>query len=191
MRRVIQITDLGSVSAEEIEARARRGGPHMFTLLRDPGLSAREALRWGRRLRQVTRDVGGGLLVADRLDLAWLLEADGAHLGRGSVEVVDARRVLGEGAFVSRSAHDESELREAATQGADAALVSPIFASPGKGPPLGLAGLTALHRMLGQGARPRLYALGGVDRATAPACLSAGADGVASIRADLTAFAHL
>jgi thiamine-phosphate pyrophosphorylase len=71
---------------------------------------------------------------------------------------------------------------------ADVLLVSPVFQSPGHGPPSGVTLLrgvrkASVHREFA-GA---LYALGGVTEENAAACIEAGADGVAVIRSVLEA----
>lgn len=181
--RVFQITGL---PVPELLARIDRGGPSLGVQLRSPELSARELLALGRTLRERTRRVGALLFVNDRIDLALLLEADGIHLGRRSVDARDARRALGK-FLLTRSVHDARELAAARAEGADAALVSPIFPSPGKGAPLGLERLAALAATAPD---LPLIALGGVTVDRAAGCLEAGAAAVASIRDDLTSLAR-
>jgi thiamine-phosphate pyrophosphorylase len=147
--------------------------------LRDPELTGRALFEFGARLRAATRAAEIALVVNDRLDLARSLAAEGVHLGRRSVSVADARSFLGQDIWVSVSCHAPSEVPRAAQAGADAALLSPIFASPGKGPPLGVEALRDAS-----GSLP-IIALGGVDAGALPACFQAGAAGVAAIRADL------
>jgi len=181
--RFLQLSDATSISPEILRERIARMDARFAVVLRDPELTARALLDEGRVLRRLTRSVGAGLLVADRLDLALALEADGVHLGRDSVSVRDARRLVGE-RLVTRSVHDDDELARALAEGADAVLVSPVFESPGKGVPLGVARLASMRAMLPRATA--LVALGGVSGARIAACLKAGADGVAAIRADLT-----
>lgn len=192
--RVLQITAADVLPEAALFARvaalaalpeaARRG---FAVQLRDPALPARALLDLGARLRAATRAVGAGLVVNDRLDLARTLGADGAHLGRRSVRVAEARALLGEGAWVSVACHAVDEVVRAAEEGADAAVLSPIFPSPGKGAPLGVAAIAAAREALGaRGVKVAIVALGGVDAGNAGACFAAGADGVAAIRADLT-----
>lgn len=190
--RIVQITESSALSLAALLARlasvarlAPERRERFAVQLRDPGLSSRALADLGVRLRALTRASGVALIVNDRLDLARALDADGAHLGRRSVAVADARALLGPAAWISVACHDVDDVIRAATDGADAVSLSPIFASPGKGTPLGLAALQAARAALG--ALPTaLYALGGVDLTTAPLCFAAGADGVATIRADLS-----
>jgi thiamine-phosphate pyrophosphorylase len=151
--------------------------------LRDPGLPALELLRLGRFLRETTRAMGAALWINDRLDLALALGADGVHLGRRSVGVADARALLVPGTWISVACHAAAEVAEAAALGADLAILSPIFPSPGKGPPLGVAALREAREAAPTGFP--IVALGGVDAGNAAACFAAGATAAAAIRADL------
>jgi thiamine-phosphate pyrophosphorylase len=101
------------------------------------------------------------------------------HLGGRSVDVADARRLAGHGAFLSVAAHEVADVAAAAAGGADAALVAPIYATPGKGVPCGPQ-LLAEARAIA--AHILVYALGGIDAARAAECVRAGAQGVAAIR---------
>jgi thiamine-phosphate pyrophosphorylase len=191
--RVLQITAAAALPEAVLFARvaavaalpeaARRA---FAVQLRDPELPARALLDLGARLRAATRAAGAGLVVNDRLDLARALGADGAHLGRRSVTVADARALLGDGAWISVACHSVDEVVRAAGEGADAAVLSPIFPSPGKGAPLGVPALAAAREALAaRGLRAQIVALGGVTAESAGACFAAGADAVAAIRADL------
>ena len=200
--RVLQITALDVLPEDALVGRlaavaemATEARQRFAVQLRDPQLDGRLLLSWAEQLRQLTAAQQVALVINDRLDVALAVGADGVHLGRHSVTVATARRALGADRWVSCSAHDLSELLAAARQGADAVLLSPIFASPGKGRPLGLellsqarAAIDSLaESSLPSGRRPALVALGGLDLAAGQRGLAAGADGVAAIRADLTA----
>jgi thiamine-phosphate pyrophosphorylase len=152
--------------------------------LRDLHLTGRELWSFGDRLREKVRELGAALLVNDRLDLAAALGADGVHLGGRSVQIDDARAFLGPEAFISVACHTVEEVVTAAEIGANAALLSPIFFSPGKGPPLGPAALSEAKELLrANGCAPLwLIALGGIHAQNARRCIDAGADGVAVIR---------
>jgi thiamine-phosphate pyrophosphorylase len=190
--RVVQITDAAALPEAALFARlasVSRLAPErrrrFAVQLRDPDLASRALADLGARLRAATRACGVALIINDRLDLAVALAADGVHLGRRSVRVADARALLGPGAWISVACHSVDDVVHAATEGADAVTLSPIFATPGKGTPLGVSALAAARTAL-RGRPMAIHALGGVDLANAPGCFAAGADGVASIRADLS-----
>ncbi|RYE93870.1 MAG: thiamine phosphate synthase [Myxococcales bacterium] len=181
-RPLLVLPDLTIAPAERwLDALWRLPADRLAVQVRLPGEPAAALLRWGQTLRQVLGD-DVPLIVNDRLDVAHALGAAGVHLGRQSVGVGEARALLGPGCWVSRACHDLDELALASREGADAALLSPVFASPGKGAPLGLDAVRAAAASL---PRLALYALGGVDAASAPGCLQAGARGVAVVRAAL------
>jgi thiamine-phosphate pyrophosphorylase len=150
--------------------------------LREKDLSARALFELAAALRPICRARNAPLLVNDRLDVALAADLDGVHLGGGSVDVSDARRLLGE-RLVGVSCHGEAEL--AARAGADFATFGPAYLTPSKaryGAPVGLAPLAAAATR-----GVPLYALGGVGIAEAPEAIRAGATGIAAIRAWLAA----
>jgi thiamine-phosphate pyrophosphorylase len=108
------------------------------------------------------------ILVNSRADVALAAGADGVHLP------AKAPRETLPGLLIARSCHTLAEVWESA---ADFVTFGPVFASPGKGTPLGLEALQAACRL----GKP-VYALGGVDWDNAADCMDAGAEGIAGIR---------
>lgn len=160
--------------------------------LRDRQLSARRRLDLGYALRAECQRWAQYLVVNDRVDLALLLGADGVHLPGVGVSPAEARG-LAPSLWLSAACHPSlATSTPRCPEGVDAWLVSPVI-SPRKGrPALGVAGLAALGAQLtaqpiGATAKapPAVYALGGVDAASAAGCLAHGADGVALIGAAL------
>ena len=72
------------------------------------------------------------VVVNDRVDVAAAGGADGAPVGADDLPVALARRVLGPGPLVGRTAHDAAEARAAAADGADTLGIGPCFPSPTK-----------------------------------------------------------
>jgi thiamine-phosphate pyrophosphorylase len=86
-----------------------------------------------------------------------------------------------------RSCHDESQLREAVSEGAAWVTLSPVAASrskPGYGPALGIEGVA---RLVPAAAGVPGYALGGIDATNAADFRAAGAHGVAVMGAVMRA----
>ncbi len=148
-----------------------------YVQIREKDLSTRNLMALIRRVR--TR--GARLLVNDRVDVALACGADGVHLRGHSISPALVRTLVPPGFRIAVSCHSAEEVRTAAAEGADFAVLGPIFPTPSKagyGEPLGLR---PLHEAAHSVAIPVL-ALGGVNDANASACLRAGAAGIAGIR---------
>jgi thiamine-phosphate pyrophosphorylase len=109
--------------------------------------------------------------------------ADGVHLaGRpapGAAKGVrQAFRSRGRDAIISVPCHDLEDIRVAREEQVDLLLFSPVFEKLSAQP----QGLEALRRACETADGIPVFALGGVTPANAPACLAAGAAGVAGIR---------
>lgn len=189
--RLVAITDLSELDPVTLLARLRRLAESarpgsVALLLRDHAATGKQRLGLGRELRALARDSGQSLWIADRIDLALLLEADGLHLGEASVPAAQARRLWPHGRHLSRAWHATQTQPFIELADVDALLVSPVLAERKGRPALGLDALPVLRRALAQqGSSPSLYALGGVTSHNAAACVAAGAAGVAAIGAVL------
>lgn len=141
--------------------------------IQDADLAGRVA--W---LRPLTLEHNCLLIVNRRLELARLIDADGIHLGKDGASIADARS-LSDRVFVGWSAHSVSEALRAFKEGADYVTLSPIYASPHKGAPLGLQPLLELTSMTNK----PVIGLGGITPENSGEVIAAGAQGVAVIRA--------
>jgi len=117
------------------------------------------------------------LLVNGRLDVALAAGADGVHLPADGVPVGALRARFGTEVLIGRSAHTVEEVERARDEGADYVTFGPVFATPGKGAPVGLEGLA---RAAAVGVP--VLALGGVTLERFGDLAGAGAAGIAAIR---------
>jgi thiamine-phosphate pyrophosphorylase len=178
--RILLITDAAypeAVVLRAVEAAARALPTGAFAVQLREKETARDLLKWATRLRGVTRELGVPLVVNTDVQLAREVGADGVHFGGGAT----AEEVLaGRGLWRSMAAHSDKDVTLAREREVDAVLVSPIFATPGKGEP---RGVEALRRAIAIAeGRVRVIALGGIGRGEAGKCGEAGAHGVAVIR---------
>jgi thiamine-phosphate pyrophosphorylase len=160
-------------------ARAAIVGGATVVQLRLKGRPTEEVVRRGRPFRDLCERYPVAFVVNDDIEAALALEADGVHLGRrdqGAERAREAGLLLGLSAAEVREA-DEAEARGAAYIGA-----GPVWQTPSKtdaDPAIGLDGLAAICAAVSV----PVVAIGGVDVTNARACIDAGAEGVAVIRA--------
>ena len=134
---------------------------------------------YAKRFLTLSRERGISLLLLNgSVSLAQTLGFDGVHLtSTQSDEIISAKAA---GLYVFISTHSVSEAQKAQDLGADAVTLSPVFATPGKGEPKGIA---FLKEALSQLDNISVFALGGIISDTETEMLKGtGVDGFASIR---------
>ena len=139
-------------------------------LIREKAMEARALLEAARWCRDTAPEVE--LWVGGRLDVA-LAAGCGLHAAEAYPEAPEGLIPL------SRPLHHEDQFDT--RLGCAQLLVSPVFMTPGKGAPWGVA---RLHRFLDSApSGPRLLALGGITAVNAAELRHPRLDGVAMIRA--------
>lgn len=154
--------------------------------LREKDLGGRELFLLAERLKRLCERYGAALLINDRVDVALGVDADGVHLGAGSMPVDAARRLLGEGKLIGASTHSLEEAREAQQRGADFILFGPVYFTASKAAYGAPQGVARLKEVVDKISLP-VYAIGGVKRENIPQLRAAGVRGVALISAVLSA----
>lgn len=163
--------------------RAACAGGVRAVMLREKDLPTPQLVALGVPLRDACRDAGVTFLVNHDLDAAAELGADGVHLGYRSASVAEARAALGGTVLVGRSTHDDAELDDARTAGADYVTFGPIHDTPSK---RGLLSARGMERLAAAVARVHplpVVALGGLSADDASSVRRSGAAGIAAIRA--------
>jgi thiamine-phosphate pyrophosphorylase len=120
------------------------------------------------------------VLVNGRLDIALAAGADGAHLPADGLPAAPLRARFGSGLLLGRSTHSVADVERARDEGVDYVAFGPVYATPGKGEPVGLAALARAVAVAGTGVP--VFALGGVTLERFGELAAAGATGVAAIR---------
>jgi thiamine-phosphate pyrophosphorylase len=129
--------------------------------LREKDLEAGELAVLARQLRPICDRYRARLIVNDRIDVAIATHADGVHLPANSFAVADARALLGRGALVGVSTHDDAEVIAAAQAGADFIVYGPVFDPLSKGTYTSARGTEGLIAA-GRAASIPVFALGGI-----------------------------
>ncbi len=117
------------------------------------------------------------VLVNGRLDVALAAGADGAHLPADGLPAAPLRVRFGPDVLLGRSTHSLEEVERARDEGVDYVAFGPVYATPGKGEPVGLGALARAAAL-----SVPVYALGGVTLERFAELAAAGAAGVAAIR---------
>jgi thiamine-phosphate pyrophosphorylase len=142
--------------------------------LRDKDMEARHLLQ--------VAEFGALFVVNDRVDLAIAAGADAVHLGQGDLPAAEARRQAGPGMLIGLSTHTPDEVAAAAEGGVDYIGVGPVHATPTK-PGRPAVGTGLVSYAAGRAPDLPFFAIGGIDAATLPAVLAAGATRVCVLRA--------
>ena len=181
--RLYVIIDRGACEGRDLAWVARqaiRGGADVIQL-RDKGASAQALIAQARRLLEVTQPAKTPLLINDRADVALAAGADGVHLGQEDLPIAAARRLLGPGRIIGKSSHSLAQALEADQEELDYLALGPVYPTPTK-PDYPPVGLTLVGEVSARVRHP-LVVIGGVDGATLPEVVSAGAACVAVVRA--------
>ncbi len=148
--------------------------------IREKKLSARMLFDLVTDAVRVASGTDSLIIVNDRADIAVTAGADGVHLPENSIPAQVVRAAISREFVIGVSTHSIEKAKSAAASGADYILFGPVFETPGKGDPTGLASLTIVCNELGDFP---VIALGGVDQSNLGQIFETGAAGVAAIRA--------
>ncbi len=175
-------------------ADAARGGVD-YIQLREKDLPACELERLAREVVRAVRDNSNAtkVLINSRSDMALAVGADGVHLPAGELAASDVRRLwmrcCETRPLIGVSVHAPADIHSAEEQGADFAVLAPIFEKVQAGiQGIGVETLRVACAGLEADGNKKVHghflilALGGVTVSNAESCIDAGAGGVAGIR---------
>ncbi len=182
---IIDTSFVALSDAERTVAEVLGGGAGIIQL-RAKDAPAGPMLEATRKIRALTARSGALFIVNDRVDVALMGGADGAHLGGDDIPIEDARGLLGGEALIGVSTHTRDEATEAQKRGADYISFGPVFATKTKKDALGPRGLDALRRAVEAVSIP-VVAIGGINEENLPDVLGTGARAVAIISGILDA----
>jgi thiamine-phosphate pyrophosphorylase len=124
---------------------------------------------------------GAQVIVNDRVDVAVLARAAGAHVGQEDLAPADARAQLGPDAILGVSTHDASQVARALQEPASYIAVGPIFGTRTKDTGYAAVGLDLVRAARRLGPTVPIVAIGGITLDSAASVLEAGATAVAVI----------
>ncbi|MDR1168307.1 MAG: thiamine phosphate synthase [Heliobacteriaceae bacterium] len=187
-RRLYLVTN-SDLFAEEDEfldavASALAGGVDMVQL-REKTMPANKIIELGKKIKLLCAEYGAVFIVNDRADIAYVLEADGVHLGQDDMDIASARKILGSNAIIGISTHAPEQALKAAADGADYIGAGPVFSTPTK-PDRASVGLDYI-RWVSENISVPAFAIGGIDFSNVKKVTEAGAERIAVVRAVMNA----
>ena len=149
--------------------------------LREKNMPAKRIIELGKKIKQICLQYNTTFIVNDRVDIAWILEADGVHLGQDDLDVHSAREILGKNFIIGVSTHAPEQALKAVEDGADYIGVGPVFETPTK---LGRAAVGLEYaRWTAENIEIPAFAIGGIDLENFKEVLDTGVKKIAVVRA--------
>ncbi len=180
--RIYPITDCGlsgKTHTEQVKLLVE-GGAKLIQL-REKNASSGKFYADALEALMIARDRKVKIIINDRCDIAYLIGADGVHLGQEDLPPEYARRLLGEDIIIGYSTHNPTQALQAVKMPVDYISVGPIFPTQTKSNPdpvVGLEGLREIRHLVGSFP---IVAIGGITIQNAEQVLEAGASSVAVI----------
>jgi thiamine-phosphate pyrophosphorylase len=149
--------------------------------LRAKQLASGALLEMAEALVSAAGPYGAHVIVNDRVDVAALSRAAGAHVGQDDLAPADARRQLGPDAILGVSTHDDAQFARALREPVTYIAVGPIFGTRTKDTGYAPVGLDLVRAARRVDPAVSIVAIGGITLESAQSVLDAGATSVAVI----------
>jgi thiamine-phosphate pyrophosphorylase len=149
--------------------------------LRAKHLASAAFLQHAERLVQAADPYGARIIVNDRVDVALLAGAAGAHVGQEDLRPAAARRVLGPNAVIGYSTHTAAQIEAAIDEPVTYIAIGPVFGTATKDTGYEPVGLERVKQAASIASGWPVVAIGGITLETAPHVIAAGASSVAVI----------
>lgn len=162
----------------DIALMAIKGGADMIQF-RDKFMSTSEMIDTANEINILCRKAGVTFIVNDRVDVTMITDADGVHLGKDDLPVIEVRKLLGKDKIIGKSDRNVHD-RPSAYQGADYIGFGHIFPTASKIKTSRPIGLISLKKMVQVNKIP-MIAIGGINIQNAPSVIATGVHGIAVI----------
>ncbi|MCX7878623.1 MAG: thiamine phosphate synthase [Ignavibacteria bacterium] len=182
-RRLCVITDttIQSRYSHYILARMAIDGGADMVQFRDKNMSTAEMVKICNQISDLCKKKNVMFIVNDRVDVAFLSDADGVHLGKDDVPLKEARKLLKD-KIIGATAHSLFEAKEAERNGADYIGFGHIFTTWTKLKKDDPKGIKGLKKVLSKVKIP-VFAIGGINLENIDSVLETGVHGVAVVSA--------
>ena len=177
--RLYGIVDMGYTAPGQVAEKTTallEGGVRILQL-RAKGLPLPQVAELARVMQPLCRAAGAVFVLNDYPELAASLGADAVHVGQDAGPLAQVRAVVGPQMLIGRSTHSLQQALDALAEGADYIGFGPLFPTgtkPGR-PAIGLQHIAQVQAQLGE---LPMFCIGGINAATLPDVLAAGAQRV-------------
>ena len=175
--RLYGIVDLGYIPEDQLIPVSKKllAGGLGILQLRAKNHAPEHIERMGLQLAPLCREYGCLFIINDYPEVARSIGADGVHLGQEDGKLEAARSLLGPDALIGRSTHSPEQALGGFREGADYIGFGPLFPTgtkPGR-QAIGLEHIAGVQAQLPEDFP--VFCIGGINKATLPAVLDAGA----------------
>lgn len=149
--------------------------------IREKHLCDSKLLKVCREIKAITKASQTNFIVNDRVDIAYLSDADGVHLGQDDISIEEARKILGNDKIIGLSTHSIEQAKRAISQGPDYIGFGPIYPTPTKIIADPTVGTGLLKEVLEFSPIP-VVAIGGIDDKRAIEVIKTSAKNICAVR---------
>lgn len=174
-RTLVRNRSLSQVISSVVE-----GGADMI-ILREKDLLPAELYKMATKAMEICRGSKTKLIINSSVEVSLACDADGVHLGFGSLPIDAVRSLLPSRKIIGVSVHSPEEAETAQSMGADYLLAGHVFPTNSKAGQPG-RGLEFIKNLSSQVQIP-VIAIGGINIRNAKDVINAGAAGVAVMSA--------
>lgn len=151
--------------------------------LRMKEASEEEFLSVGTEVRRLCNQYGATFIIDDHVELVHKLKADGVHLGKNDMPIIEARRILGNNVIIGGTANTFEDIASHYQATANYIGCGPFrFTTTKKGlsPTLGLVGYRSIMQKVKEAAIDiPVVAIGGITAEDIPGIMQTGISGIA------------
>lgn len=122
---------VGEMSLESQIEEAIKGGVTIVQL-REKNIDEKEFLKLASNVKLITDKYNVKLIINDNVEVAKEIDADGVHLGQGDMDILEARRILGDEKIIGISTKTMEQALDAEKKGADYLGVGAVFSTSTK-----------------------------------------------------------
>lgn len=173
----MKISNLSHV--EQVRILAKAGAK--LIQLREKHASSQEFFEQAKKSVEIARNFGVKIIINDRVDIAFILKADGVHLGQNDLSPEYARQILGNDAIIGISTHNIEQALAAIELPVDYIAIGPVFLTKTKKNAEETVGPEGVSRIKNAIGSVPLVAIGGIDGDNFQTVLKSGADSLAMI----------